>query len=286
MIPFPKNMFQVWFQGCDKLTNQVYQQNITSWKMFNPDWSYKCMSETNLREECKKYSKDALDVFDSVQPMHVKIDLGRYITLYNMGGIYLDMDAYAFRPLRLSKDVTELIKIYETTGKHVLGLSCLNIDKAEAYLFVNKNVMLNNAIMMSSPFNPILKEYIDNVLKRYHQYSQDQSISNFWLIQQTTGPKYFNEYFHSSGIQSDATNTIHVFNHDVFEPCQKNKCNITDNTVAIHNMDMTWVNPTIKTIHDTYFNIKNNGLLLLVIIVVLTVLLLFFPRVKQHSKKF
>jgi hypothetical protein len=68
---FQKNIFQVWFQGCDKIHKQVYIQNIHNWKSMNPDWKHHCMSDDDLRNECIKFSKECLATYDSFNIMHL-----------------------------------------------------------------------------------------------------------------------------------------------------------------------------------------------------------------------
>ena len=108
---FQKNIFQVWFQGCDKVENETFTQNMLNWKNMNKDWNYHCLSDEDLRKECAAFSKDCLDTYDSFDLMHLKIDFGRYVTLYNHGGIYTDVDTFVLRPLSSSANINEIINL-------------------------------------------------------------------------------------------------------------------------------------------------------------------------------
>jgi hypothetical protein len=93
----------------------------------------------------------------------MKIDLARYVLIYLYGGIYVDMDAYVLRGLNYNKKISEMINIYEKEQIHFLGLS-----KIDLYLFeqIISGITYNNAIMMSTPKNPLLKRLIKYILKQ------------------------------------------------------------------------------------------------------------------------
>src|ERR1044071_2099308 len=97
-MTFPRIIHQIWFQGCDKV-KPLYKQNMRNWQLLNPEWHYKCHDENSLRTLCYKYSKDAGEAFDSFKFLHQKVDFGRYVLLFLIGGIYVDFDCYPLRSL-------------------------------------------------------------------------------------------------------------------------------------------------------------------------------------------
>ena len=161
MSKFQKNIFQVWFQGYENISKKDYIENSKNWKILNSTWNYYCIDDKFLESTCLKFSKECYDIYKSLPAMHMKIDLGRYVVLYIYGGIYVDMDAYALRSLDYSKYINNLIDEYETKNNHIIGLSKIKTNFIESYFFVRKPIILNNAIMMSSKENPVLKNFIE-----------------------------------------------------------------------------------------------------------------------------
>jgi len=136
MKKFPKNLYQVWYQGRDNITRKEFVINIKNWEMMNHDWNYQCLDNVGLEKACLEYSKDCYDLYKSMSIMHMKIDLARYVLIYLYGGIYADVDAYVLRPLDYSKYINKVIKTYEKKNKHVIGVSCCNTNLIESFFFV------------------------------------------------------------------------------------------------------------------------------------------------------
>lgn len=259
---FSKNIFQVWFQGCDKITRPEYLQNIKNWKMLNPNWKYACLGDSELRQACATFSQECLNTYDYFDIMHLKIDFGRYVVLYLNGGIYADMDAYAMRSLDSSVHVQELIE-KSKTGFHVLGLSMINMDVLESLVTVGYTHTINNAIMMATPRNPVLKDFIETIIAKA-QVNNTYYMSSI-KVNVLTGPLHFNRYFKPLIEHPPDGNYIQVFDNQVFEPCKMNNCNITKNTISIHEMELSWVSKNVKMAHDGYYAIKNYLPLLLIV---------------------
>ena len=259
---FDKNIFQVWFQNCNNVTKPEYIQNMRNWKLLNPDWNYKCISDTELRNACAQYSPECLQVYDSFDIMHLKIDFGRYVTLYLKGGIYVDMDAYAVRSLDSNKDIQEIIKKGKD-GQHVLGLSTLHINPVECYAIVGYKTMINNAIMISSPRNPLVKSFIEEIINQSkHQVMMPLGA---FKVHSLTGPLHFNTFFQKYLTFHPPGHHIKIFDSTIFEPCKENDCNITKHTVSIHEMELSWLPYGLKKLHDGYYCIKNYIPLLFII---------------------
>ena len=109
MSCIPKNIFQVWFQGEKNLSNKNFQQNVINWKVLNPEWNYHFVTDAELRTSCKSYSDKCLQTYDNFSVLHQKIDFGRYVLLYLHGGLYVDMDMYAFRSLDKNENISHIV---------------------------------------------------------------------------------------------------------------------------------------------------------------------------------
>jgi len=271
-MQFPRNIYQVWFQGCARMTEPAFKQNSKSWKVLNPSWKYYCLDDSDLRKACATYSVGCAEAYDMLSMMHIKIDLGRYVTIYNWGGIYADMDAYALRPLDYSQNVRDMIHKYETGQcRHILGLSRLDVNMIESYMLTQNNITINNAIMMSSPRNPVLRQFIDHVISNIHMTKRNSMA--FARIHRTTGPLAFNRFFAPVITYGSSQSCVTVFESEVFEPCQGGICKVGKNTISLHNFEMSWMPPNIKHAIILYYNYKHTILVTVMFLILLYIVL-------------
>ena len=234
---FQKNIFQVWFQGCDKVDKPIYIQNMQNWKNMNPDWQYRCMSDNDLRKECAKFSKECLATYDSFNIMHLKIDFGRYVTLYNNGGMYADVDTHVIRPLDMSKDIQKILDVCEKQNKHVIGLSEMHAVNVIDIFILKQITMFNNGIIVATPHNPFLKEFIEYIIRisKEKPYYQDQYLK----VHHLTGPISLNKYL-ALYDKFTNTNVMYKFKSTVFDTCISNLCKITEDTICLHIYASSW----------------------------------------------
>jgi len=261
-MKFVKNIFQCWLQGKENINKNIFKQNMHNWEILNNDWNYKLVDEGELRKACKLFSKECLNTFNSFDLLHLKVDFGRYVLIYIYGGVYVDMDMYILRNLSSSKDIQDLINISNT--KHVLGLSSLNINHLESIFFCGRNKVINNAIMFSSPENPILKKLISSIISNKNIYKY-----NYERIQKTTGPLFINNFLGKYIDYNYKNYFIKVFPHYYFEPYTPyGLCDINDNTLTIHKMEMSWISNNIKFFIKLYYDFKNNIYIIFILIII------------------
>lgn len=278
---FPKILSIVWFQGEENISQKIFKENIKNWKLLNPEWKINIINDTELREACKNYSEDCLKVYDSFDLLHLKIDFGRYVLLYNTCTMYVDMDCYALKSLDRSPDLNILINMYTNNEiENVIGLSTINLDSFESYIFIGNSFTINNAIMISSPRNPVIKSLIDLIIKEnlnnVIKYSSDYS-----RIQNITGPVIINKFFKQFIKNPKYDCYIKIFPYYIFEPNQPfGDYDIKDSTLAIHKFEMTWISNNLKNLMRFYFKIK----MFLVIIIIFMITYLFFNIITRKIK--
>jgi inositol phosphorylceramide mannosyltransferase catalytic subunit len=80
----------------------AFLDNARRLQRLNPDWSYRLYDDADIRvfitEQC---GLDDLRYFDLINPSYgaARADFFRYLLLYHVGGVYLDIKATATRPL-------------------------------------------------------------------------------------------------------------------------------------------------------------------------------------------
>lgn len=252
----------VWFQGYSSMTNPTFKQNVDNWQALNPAWKVSCLSGADLEKECARFSNKALDTYQKFSVMHQKIDFGRYVTLYNNGGIYVDMDAYVLRSLDSSPHVSDAIQ--RSATRHILGLSSIKIPP-EAYLIEQEiGSSLNNGIMLSTRGNPLLGQYIEHIIAlQSHTPSRD--------VDSTTGPREMRRFFRP---YKNGTDQVVVFPPTVFEPCNADeKCDVRAHTVALHQFQLSWMPGWRKSSMIVYSHYRQLGVgILMGVIIVLVVM--------------
>jgi len=274
---FTKNVFICWFQGEQHLDtleskkSSIFKENIRKWTCLNPEWSVNVVSDADLRYACAQVSRECLDTYDAFDVMHLKIDLGRYALMYVYGGIYVDMDMYAFRGLDTSDKVQALI--HKSSCKHILGLSSLNIDAHEALAFVGRTRMINNAMMLSTPQNPIVQHLIQHIIGNW---KANRHASAFTKVRNVTGPQFFNRFVYSYLDDPPEDIELTVFPPYVFEPSPAHGLSdVRNETVAIHQFEMAWVPPAYRQLLKAYYTLKP-----FLAIIILIILVFIFRRHK------
>lgn len=248
----PKITHQIWFQGWDLLPDK-YHSDVEKLEFLNPTWEHKKWDEKTLRAECEKFSPDALSKFDGFREMIQKIDFGRYVVLYNHGGVSIDCDVECLRPL---DKVPSLDKYDFIISKN--PLSKLE-NKACTYGLSKDLVIINNATICCSKENPIMKNFIEFLIKN-ESWNEDPGIDT----QLKTGPLIVSVFFNKHIDNSD----VNILDSEIFEPWG----NITRRTVLNHKYDQSWTT-TGAFLPKIYRVLKNN---LAIILVLIVAIVLFF----------
>ena len=248
---FPKNIFQIWIQGKENITDDYFKQNIHNWEILNPDWNYICADNKMMEDACSVFSQRCLNAYKKAKAMHTKIDLGKIVLLYLYGGIAVDMDMYILRNLTSSKDVQKIISDYNKTNEHCLGLSKLNISKFESLVYSGYQRMFNNSVFVSSPKNPVLGQWIETIIYNIDRL-ENSKLTPTSYVSYTTGPVLFNKFIERN--KENNISKIVSFESIVFEPCHiDHSCTIDKNTIAIHNFEMSWLSKNQRLLANFYY---------------------------------
>jgi mannosyltransferase OCH1-like enzyme len=253
---FEKNLFHVWYQGCENILDKRFILNKKAWKEMNPGWKYHCLGEQDIMAACRDYSEGCVQAITRTTNLHTKIDLGRLVVLYLNGGVNIDMDMYAFRPIEYSQSVLEMVN-FANTGKHFIGVSVnpLNILEKIITHQSTRNVY-KNAFLASSKGNPVLKDiintYISNIL------TIKETGGGAMYVNKTTGPTMFSNTLHKGLVKYNDQNTLFEFDYAVFEPCDvTGNCRVNNDTVAIHNFELSWLSENLKFLVKFYITNKS-----------------------------
>lgn len=139
----PKHFHQTWKT---KIVPQRYALLLAETKRLHPEYEHTLWDDDAMNAFVRDSFPDFLPVFQSYDVHMKRVDAARYLWLYEFGGIYLDLDSVALRPL-----------------------DDLLIGKSLLFGYAEKNQRKNNAIpnafMAASPRHPFLKWVIRQLPK-------------------------------------------------------------------------------------------------------------------------
>lgn len=251
----PKITHQIWFQGWTELPTK-YSRDVETLENMNRDWQHIKWDEKTLREECEKFSPEALAKFDGFDKMIQKIDFGRYVVLYNYGGVSIDCDVECMRPL---DKIPGLDRYDFIVGKNALT----KLENKFCTLGISSDmVSMNNATLCCSKENYIMKSFIEFLIKN-ESWNEDLGFDT----QLKTGPLILSIFINIHLDNKD----INIVDSEVFEPFG----NITKRTILNHKYDQSWTE-TGSFLIKVYRVLKNN--LAFVIIFTLLIVMFFIIR--------
>ena len=231
----PKVTHQVWMQGWDQLP-QKFHKNVEKLYRLNPDWEHKTWDETQLRKACEEYGPECAKRFDAYEHFIQKVDFGRYVILYLYGGVTIDCDMEAFRPLsELSElDFSPLIVVKANNSKFETGF-------VTAAHVVNHDWFINNGFIATKPRNPDIKRLVESCIN--DRTKREDYFSQVYFISSTTGP------IRISTALKDSNMTI--LNPEVIESEYEN-----ENTIFVHDHQFSWTNNLTATVIKLYLFVK------------------------------
>ena len=215
-MSIPKITHQIWMQGFENIPEK-FKKNVSDLHKLNPEYEHKQWDEQSLRNECLKYSKECLERFDAFDLMIMKVDLGRYVVLYNYGGISVDTD------------MVQINSINKTPG---INSESFIISRLSFPLGLIG--YLNNAILCTSVHNKLMQTMINEIIQ------DKRKCSDFLLkeicVDTITGPKFITRVLKN-------TNTPNlILDNKYFEPCPglDLTCKADKNTIMDHKHEASW----------------------------------------------
>lgn len=132
----PRQLHQIWLGDAPLPTRA-----LETWQRLNPGWEYRLWRE----DTPGLFPLVNQDKFDRAQTFTVKSDLMRYEVLLRHGGVYVDADMIALRPLD----------------------AFLSFVRKSAFLVQDRHFksLLTNAMMGSMPGHPLLAEMVTRIAR-------------------------------------------------------------------------------------------------------------------------
>jgi mannosyltransferase OCH1-like enzyme len=170
----PKIIHQVW-SGIEDPLPESFKELAETWKKHHPAWKYMFWDNKKMNEFIRAFCPAYWEPYYEVKYNIQRWDLIRYLILYQLGGMYVDMDYECL-------DSIELV-LEDNKGCY---FSAEPTEHARLFGLFNVTDYFNNALMISMPQHPFMKLIIESAFK---ELSEKKNYSNKMTeILMTTGP--------------------------------------------------------------------------------------------------
>ena len=197
-----------------------YQKKVQE---LHPDWEYRFWTDEDNLQFVKKEFPEYFELFVGLPKNIMRADVIRYLIMYKIGGLYLDLDYEMIKPFEyLNHDLVLPLSKSKEEGDSIDGIG--------------------NCIFASAPNQPfwmlVMKKLTDN-----------PPLAKNVDVEASTGPTFLSELFFSS--KENQTN-IYTPKREIFHPVTPWSNRGHRQTVSkgvahgIHHCTGTWREKTIK----------------------------------------
>lgn len=160
---------------------EKYKENVEKWSRMNPDWRVVMWNWADIEREFPEW----LDVLDRIPIWISKCDFARFLVLYKMGGVYIDLDFIPERPFDDYVTNRELLLFFEPR-EHMDQLG---------------EGLLYNGLVGATPEHPFISGWVQ---KMAEDAPENDKVYN---VVKVTGPTGFYNYWRSTGVEVDPRDT-------------------------------------------------------------------------------
>jgi len=157
----PRIIHKIWMSPKEDGVPTEIPQPWKDWnracQLLHPDWTYIIWNERTMRDFIHREMPQLLDTYDTYPSWIQRCDAFRYIVLYRMGGVYLDMD----------------VKCLDSLDELVRNNHCI------------LNQPWSNHFMAAKPGHHLLKKCVDSL-------SRHKGSSN---VYSSTGPDFLHQCY-------------------------------------------------------------------------------------------
>jgi hypothetical protein len=149
----------------------MFTKWIPTWLATNPGWQHWFWTLDDVRDLVARHYPEYLTLYDSYTAPIFRADVMRYFVLHHYGGVYVDLDMEAVRPL----------------NEWAANFHCIVTEENYEHSFVireQQSTNLVNGVIACAPGHPFLKLAIQSLDEAANKYFGDYIYA--------TGPQFFN----------------------------------------------------------------------------------------------
>jgi hypothetical protein len=200
----PKLIIQTWK---NKDIPKQYKHLVDNLKNMNPTYEYKLYTDDDIEDFLKKNYPYYWKTFNRLPIFIQKMDFFRYIAIYHNGGFYFDLDIdfkFPIDDFLLDKEC--IFPVDET-----INPKACNQYRFEYFCENKMSILLGQYAFASKPFNPFIKQLIDNIHNNIENIiNENNKFENTLYSREvkqifvylTTGPDYVTQQYMNSNDKS------------------------------------------------------------------------------------
>lgn len=221
----PKIIHQTW--KTDNIPPRL-RPYADSWRRLHPDWSYRLWTDDSTRALVATKFPRLLRKYDRYPHNIQRVDVARLLFLVEYGGLYVDLDFEALRPVDSLLDSCTVL----TKEAHA--------DAAR----VGKSLLVSNALIASEPSAPFLRHAIRRLPAGWPGKDVFDTVLN------TTGPYFLTRAYESF------TGSVKLLDEKPFfsvgleasrRPIDREQL-VASGAHAVHHFESSWWPPPVLTV--------------------------------------
>lgn len=226
----PKIIHQTWKTSDVPTHLRPYQE---SWTRLHPEWEYRLWTDEDNRDLVERSYPQLLSFYESLRYPILKVEFAKLLYLDKFGGLYVDLDFEALRPLDAVLGDDQIV-----LGQEIGGLG--GMTRGREYIM--------NAIMASPAGHPFWREVLDTALARFRR-------KRFWEIHEIYVIDRVIDVIDALALEyRDRGEAITIHPHEMFYPSPQSersreaRCviGLKKNSYAVHHYDDSWFSPWAK----------------------------------------
>ena len=215
----PRVIYQKYSRG---MITPAVSANINRLRSLNPDYHYKAFNDEEAEDfVCSNFDPSVAETYKTLDHRYAaaRADLFRYLLIYQLGGVYLDLKSTITRPLSSSLNPDDLYI-----------LSQWNHDSDSRYKTYGLHQELADApggeyqqwFLISAPHHPYLSAVIETVIANIWNYRPWRDATGRLAVLRTTDPipytqairSVINEFPHRLVRHNESIGFLYSFNPD------------------------------------------------------------------------
>ena len=176
-MPIPKQIHQTFFKRTG--LHPKIEENMASLVANNPGWTYNFYTDDDCVDFIKQhYGQEMLDTYFKINPSYgaARSDLFRYLLIYAVGGVYLDIKSSVSVPLgKLTANTQYVLSHWADPLPGLFGKDGPDYGEFQQWHVI------------AAPKHPFLEAVIDKVVKNIHDPANDKLHGKLGVIN-LTGP--------------------------------------------------------------------------------------------------
>lgn len=143
----------------------------------NPDWEYKLWTDHDIDVFVKEKFSDFYDTFQGFSKQIMKVDVIRYLIMYKIGGVYLDLDYEVLQPFTFDE--------YQVV-----------LPQNRSITYGDKENQIGNCFFASEPNHVFWKDVISDLK------NNPPVVDNYDQVVEATGPLLLTRIFYQNSYDS------------------------------------------------------------------------------------